>query len=71
MENDVATVKAVIVEVVDKAVAVVVGLGFDNVEVVVDVGVEAVVGDDIVVTFVVDLGTIAVGDAVVAIAEVF
>ena len=71
MENDVATVKAVIVEVVDKAVAVVVGIGFDNVEVVVDVGVEAVVGDDIVVTFVVDLGTIAVGDAVVAIAEVF
>ena len=71
MENDVATVKAVIVEVVDKAVAVVVGIGFDNVEVVADVGVEAVVGDDIVVTFVVDLGTIAVGDAVVAIAEVF
>ena len=71
MENDVATVKAVIVEVVDKAVAVVVGIGFDNVEVVVDVGVEAVVGDDIVVTFVVDLGTIAVGDAVDTIAEVF
>ena len=71
MENDVATVKAVIVEVVDKAVAVVVGIGFDNVEVVVDVGVEAVVGDDIVVTFVVDLGTVAVGDAVVTIAEVF
>ena len=71
MENDVATVKAVIVEVVDKAVAVVVGIGFDNVEVVVDVGVEAVVSDDIVVTFVVDLGTVAVGDAVVTIAEVF
>ena len=67
MEKDVATVKAVIVEVVDKAVAVVVGIGFDNVQVVVDVVGEVVVGDVIVVTLAIDLGTIAV----VTMAEVF